>query len=383
MREILLQIISNQIHSIRFDQSWNGISDQGLGLIVSALLQNPDHGILHQLVVRSASITSSSGYQLRLLLQINAALSLLDLSHNQLSGRPIFVQGLRHNTNLETLNLSYNSISGFPEMISINLVKLYLRHNHITSEGMRTLACALETNHSLKVLDLAFNLIDDKGANYLIPVLCHHPCLHVLRLSNNRIGYMGMLHISVGIAANCSVISLDLAANRIDCEVNFRENGSPVMDLCEPYPEESSTVDHSTDELWRFLRSNTTLKSLDLSENRLGTRGIITLANALSTNTTLQRCRLNSTTADARGIHAMKKALVEKPELLELSLDGNEETEDLQLIETLVKRNLHNHKMKNCFLFQEIFDTQFLSVSPSSLHTADPFFEQTGISLEY
>ena len=85
-----------------------------------------------------------------------------------------------------------------------NLQELYLGSNHLTTEDGQHLGSILRTNHTLRVMDLRENNLQDSGVRFISAgVAEQQEGLHVLNLASNNIAQEGFHHISamlVGLA---------------------------------------------------------------------------------------------------------------------------------------------------------------------------------------
>ena len=89
-------------------------------------------------------------------LAVNAVLSSLDLSGNEICGIDPLGQG----------TYSAASITALVEALKVNggvLTNLVLRHNNIGDEGAKALAAALRVNEVLTSIDLRNNSLGDEG----------------------------------------------------------------------------------------------------------------------------------------------------------------------------------------------------------------------------
>ena len=116
----------------------------------------------------------------------------------------------------------------------------------------------LLTSPNLRILDLGFNGIRDKGASVLAGALEKNMVLEQLYLSGNEIGIAGAEALAKALRRNTALLSLHLSGN------NIGEDG--------------------TDAIARSLRMNSTLRSLDLGTNGIGPKGAQSLADMLRKN---------------------------------------------------------------------------------------------------
>ena len=78
-----------------------------------------------------------------------------------------------------------------------NLQELYLGSNHLTTEDGQHLGSILRTNHTLRVMDLRDNNLQDAGVRFISAGIAEQQeGLHVLNLTSNSLGQEGFHHIS-------------------------------------------------------------------------------------------------------------------------------------------------------------------------------------------
>lgn len=78
-----------------------------------------------------------------------------------------------------------------------NLEELHLGSNHLTTEDGQHLGSILRTNHTLRVMDLRENNLQDAGVRFISAGIAEQQeGLHVLNLTSNNIGQEGFHHIS-------------------------------------------------------------------------------------------------------------------------------------------------------------------------------------------
>jgi Ran GTPase-activating protein (RanGAP) involved in mRNA processing and transport len=145
----------------------------------------------------------------------------------------------------------YNFISK-PDALE-KLEELNLGVNFIGCNGAKLLAAALQTNTSLKSLQLAHNFIGPDATGIVLRALLN---------------------------GCCGIKSLDLTDNDLDAT-----NGAIIGDL---------------------LRKNAALTELVLNENGLGDEGVQKIAAGLAENTILQRLSLTYNNISTQGIELVR-----------------------------------------------------------------------------
>lgn len=179
-----------------------GLLDEGLAALLGALRGPGANRTLRHLYVGTNGISARSGALLAECLAEGCTLESLYLSCNRLGdeGVEIIARGLAENRSLRRLSLASNLVG---------------------PRGARALAVALERHPSLELLDLGFtkatvavgeygNFLGDEGAAAMAHLLAHNDTLRSLDLLHNFISQTGVNAIRDGLAANRSLVSLQL-----------------------------------------------------------------------------------------------------------------------------------------------------------------------------
>ena len=211
------------------------------------------------------------------------------------------------------------------------VTSLWLKRNPLKPAGMRPIADLLRANTTLQVLDLVnCGLLDDGLATVLDALSGPHAnttlrhlyvgtngitaasapriaaflagdCkLESLFLSCNRLGDDGLAEVARGLAANTTIRRVSFASNRIGprgaaalaqalathpslalLDLGFTKATVAVGELGNCVGDDGARV------LADMLRTNTTLRSLDLLHNYISQRGVNHLREAMKVNTTL------------------------------------------------------------------------------------------------
>uniref|UniRef100_A0A8C1QSD6 NACHT domain-containing protein n=1 Tax=Cyprinus carpio TaxID=7962 RepID=A0A8C1QSD6_CYPCA len=247
------------------------------------------------------------------------------------------VKALRSDNNLIELNMSNNNLldSGVKqfciglENITCKLEILKLSDCSITEEGYKALASALRSNPShLKELDLRGNDPGQSGVKELNDLLQDPNCqLKALRFlgpaAEEAFQYVK------GIVGENPLLLREL-------NLNERELGDTDMkritDLLQDKHCKLNTLilskcgltEESCSALATVLRSNPSLKELDMSNNNLQDSGVKKLGLE-NTNCILEKLRLSNCSVTEEGYKALASALRSNPShLIELDLTGND-----------------------------------------------------------
>uniref|UniRef100_A0A8C2CWE3 Uncharacterized protein n=1 Tax=Cyprinus carpio TaxID=7962 RepID=A0A8C2CWE3_CYPCA len=201
----------------------------------------------------------------------------------------------------------------------------------ITEEGYKALSSALRSNPShLIELDLTGNdpgqsgvkqlsdLLQDpncklKTVRFLGPV-ADEACQYVTGIVGKNLLLLRELNLSERELGDTRVNQITALLQDKHCKLN-------TLILCK-----CGLTEESCSALATVLRSNPSLKELDMSKNNLQDSGVKKLQNGLeNTNCTLEKLRLSNCSITEEGYKALASALRSNPShLIELDLTGNE-----------------------------------------------------------
>uniref|UniRef100_A0A8C1DKC3 NACHT domain-containing protein n=1 Tax=Cyprinus carpio carpio TaxID=630221 RepID=A0A8C1DKC3_CYPCA len=241
--------------------------------------------------------------------------------------------------NLKELNLNNNNLqdSGVKllctglENIMCELEILRLSDCSITEEGYKALASALRSNPShLIELDLIGNDPGQSGVKELSDLLQDPNCkLKTVRflgpVADEACQYVtGIVGKNLLLLRELNLSELELEDTRVNqitallqdkhCKLN-------TLILCK-----CGLTEESCSAVATVLRSNSSLKELDMSNNNLQDSGMKKLQNGLeNSNCTLEKLRLSDCSITEEGYKALASALRLNPShLIELDLTGND-----------------------------------------------------------
>jgi Ran GTPase-activating protein (RanGAP) involved in mRNA processing and transport len=223
---------------------------------------------------------------------------------------------------------------------------LKLSYNDLGDDGTLVLATAVFHNgqhhQNLSVIDLGFNSIYDSGAEALaIHVLAGNPNIKVLYLSGNQIGEKGALAIAGAIMHGTALSCLHLSANRVGpvgikaIVGSIAKNDiSPAYILGFDDRPRNVTELHVSDTCMTsdgfiaipgLLLLNSTLRSINVSNNNLDDQDIILLAQALAQNKSvpLEHLCLSYNQITCHGVEHLMNAIWGSSTMKSIKLDNN------------------------------------------------------------
>jgi Ran GTPase-activating protein (RanGAP) involved in mRNA processing and transport len=217
-------------------------------------------------------------------LEENSLLTLIDLSHNNLSSRgcAALSRALAANTSIAELSLRGNSMGdlgaqAFAQALAGNksITKLDVSDNGIDELGGVALAALLAGCDQLRFVDLSWNSIRLAGADAVTDALRTSKVVR-LNLAWNGLGDRGARSLASALADNAELQFLDISKN------NLREEAA--------------------EHIAGALRSNQTLRSLHLNGNPLNERGVGLLVQAIGANCTVRDVGLHGVGLERSGV---------------------------------------------------------------------------------
>lgn len=219
------------------------------------------------------------------------------------------------NTYDDHLNLSHKSLGDdyiiyLSAVISElpNVLKVSLRDNRLTDRGLGRFIDMLCRQDKIIEVDLSENKLDSRSAEALAGYLMTPHCsLGTLRLSQADLDDGETARFMDALGENTSITSIDLSHNSIGASAeNDRHDYLAI-----------GTV------VAKGLMSNYTLKSLDLSFNKLTPPTALKIGNSLQFNKTLTELNLSNNGIKDKGAEAIGAALMANVTLQKLDLSYN------------------------------------------------------------
>ncbi|XP_072893939.1 NACHT, LRR and PYD domains-containing protein 12-like [Hemitrygon akajei] len=207
--------------------------------------------------------------------------------------------------------------------------KLRLNYNGLTASCAKDFASALTVNHSLVVLDLGGNELGDAGVKPLFECLSkpeckiEELCLWALNLTDSC-----TKDLSSALATNNSLTGLDLGSNKLS------DSGVKQLSVILGKPDcklqtlglfKNGLSDSSAEDLASVLKTNNSLKELDLGHNELGDSGVKLVSVALrNAECKIQKLWLWDVSLTYSGAEDLASALSTNTSLTELDMSENE-----------------------------------------------------------
>ncbi|XP_051729705.1 NACHT, LRR and PYD domains-containing protein 12-like isoform X1 [Ctenopharyngodon idella] len=304
----LASALRSNSHLRELDLTQNKIGDKGL-MLLSDGLKDP-HCKLEKLWLFYCDITAKSCAALASALRSNSHLRELDLSENKIGGAGLTL------------------LSDGLKDPHCKLEKLKLNTCDITAEGCTALASALRSNAHLRELDLSVNKIGGRGLTLLSDGLKDPHCkLEKLWFFHCNITAEGCAALASALRSNSHLRELSLSGNKIgDKGLMLLSDGlkDPYCKLEKLRLFDCDITAGGCAALTSALRSNSHLRELDLTQNKIGGRGLMLLSDGLKDpHCKLQKLRLFDCDITSEGCAALASALRSNSHLRELDLSEN------------------------------------------------------------
>jgi Ran GTPase-activating protein (RanGAP) involved in mRNA processing and transport len=274
----MLQDMSLQSLSLRR----RGLADHDAQAIGEALSSN---SWLQSLDLSYMSVSPSAhGFQalvesLAEALEKNNSLLCLDLSNNYLGDRlgARLLHALARNRGLLAVSMSSNQLGNL---------------------AASALACTLEANSTVRELDLSHNNFGNASGELIAGALASNAGVRSLNLSYNNFGHYAACALWQALQRNTVLETLNIAINRIGEGVagvygNFHHGHAMQYGGIQHMHSMQTTNTSASRMMYEAFGTNSTLKCLNLSSNRMGEEDIYAVAQGLCINSTIESLELS------------------------------------------------------------------------------------------
>ncbi|XP_068939659.1 leucine-rich repeat-containing protein 34 isoform X3 [Petaurus breviceps papuanus] len=275
------------------------ITDEDFETLIDTLRP---HKNVTGLDVRYNLLTDDGAKHVAKLLEEVQSITYLNLMFNDIKtdGGEVIAKALHRNQTLKHLRLTGNKIENkggmfFATMLQINssLEKLDLGDCDLGMQSLIALATVLTTNHSIKGINLNRPILrseEEESTIHMSHTLQINSTLIELHMCKHDIKNFGMQQLCKALYSNTALRYLDVSCNKITRdamkylgELLKRNNVLEVIDLSSNRIEDEGSM-YVTEALAFY---NTSLKALSIVSNNITGKGLTAFSDAMKTNTTL------------------------------------------------------------------------------------------------
>lgn len=262
------------------------------------------------------------------------------LAHALLTNSTVQILSLRN------CNISDKAVQALADCLQRNttITALHLDDNRISREGCATLSTALITNETLSVLTLNRNNgLGDKGVVYLMNALEHNSTLLTLEVGecgvqDNRLNQIEAVLADRQLDSNFEsllerlrdddfrVTGIDLTGRRIGDKgaIQLAEALSDNTQVRQLWLRGCQIGDEGAKALASCLEQNMAIVDLYLAKNAIGDEGLRAIADALGlSNLTLVTLELEDNRVGDKGIDALTRAMERNTSVLDATFENN------------------------------------------------------------
>ncbi|KAI7821867.1 hypothetical protein BC939DRAFT_478060 [Gamsiella multidivaricata] len=293
------------IRTLKLDR--NTISQDAFKLLFEAFKYNRT---ITTLSMTRASVDDKAIKAIAKAVEKSTTLKELDLSSNRITalGCEILCEALVCNRSLTRLCLQSNNFKkpGATPLAMLLRKNRVLRHLNVGSNGLGTEGCvmiaeAVRFNRSLSSLSLDLNEMGALGATAMAIALVSNRNLTYLYIPHNNIGEEGLIKICASLKRNTTLVGLDLELNHIG-------SGQSIEGM---------------KALAEVLRTNTSLRDINLSYNILSSEAVQELMKGVAANSTLESIVCTNCCISTEGAMAIAEVLPSARGLQNLGLTAN------------------------------------------------------------
>jgi len=272
------------------------------------------------------SVDNNSSEQLSLFLSLCINLYKLSINSVTVTNYQYLFECIESNKNLQKLeigSININSLlmKSIVEILKNNkLEELFLPECKINDHVFSILVCGLLKTDSLRFINLEFNYITERGAEYIMEYLKVNTGLKKLYLSGNFIENNGAKYISYGLMENNTLEELLLDTNDIGDIGMYNLLGGLTYNKSLKSLDMSDNLlnENSAEYIADFMKDNYSLHELIISKNKISNDGAKLIAEGIIYNMTMTSLHMEETGITALGEKYIENALRSNRTLLHL-----------------------------------------------------------------
>lgn len=357
---ILLKNLKKSKALAHLDLCSNDISEKGMEKCLLELVGNESIVSLNlssQGQIRKNRLGTGGCRSLSTVLSENRVLSFLNLASTGITqeGLEILLEGLSKNSTLLSLNLLNNSITSKATetlarvLSNCELIELSIACNNIGNEGCEYFGKLLSYSYGqycmLTKLDLSENKIGAAGLSKIFKALRNNTQLAVLNLSKNNFSKGLSSEFLEFLYENSTLNTLDLTACCLihDSLTGMAEGLSRNFGLKELIFANNFIQD--TENLAAGLLKNQVLEVLDLSNNKLRDKAVISLIDSIKSHSTLHTLVLKENCLQDECGKVLLDLVRKKKQIISVNLDFNPlSVKHYKEIKEILKKNFVHKK---------------------------------------
>eukprot|EP01116_Phalansterium_solitarium_P011603 TRINITY_DN27338_c0_g1_i1.p1 TRINITY_DN27338_c0_g1~~TRINITY_DN27338_c0_g1_i1.p1 ORF type:complete len:632 (+),score=262.65 TRINITY_DN27338_c0_g1_i1:103-1998(+) len=270
-------------------------------------------------------------------------------------GAAIIAEGMRYNEVLSHMDLGSNSIGFDgaailgEALLSSGLLHLSLSRNKIGDAGAKAIAQFIGSSRTIQSIDLSHNKIGPAAGRFLGLAMRDNQSLESINLEKNDLGSIGTKEIAEALRVSPSthLKVLILASNKIDergaqdLSEMLRLNRVLVkLDLATNF-----LCDAGATHFGAAIRDNKTLQFLDISTNKIGDSGGRAFVSNLRFNTGLRHLSIKNNSMTEETGEDLSNYIKLNHTLLNLEISFNDfNYKHITIVEKKIKDNVKRYK---------------------------------------
>ena len=320
-----------EIHMLKvLNLNGNNITDEAAGDIAAAISSNTE---LQEFYVNENQLKTLGVTIIAKGLQNISTLKKLHIASIKISDEAVdgIAAAVSCNIHLQEFDIGKNYLqpSGVTKIIKnlqkiSTLTKLYINNNKITYEIADDIADVILCNSYLQELDISVNNLQVLGIIKIAKALHNISTLIKLYINDNQITYEAAGDIADVFLCNSHLQELDIHSTNLQVHgaIVILKSLQKISSLTTLYINDNNINGKAADDIAAVVSCNT-MQVLDVSDNYLGTIGIIKLASALQSICTLTHLYISNNRITDEASDAIAAAISCNPYLEEFDIGEN------------------------------------------------------------
>jgi len=211
---------------------------------------------------------------------------------------------------LSQVRMGVNSFSILMSAIAENkAVSSIIARRSFCKGKIESISNCIRMNMSIISVDLSFSDFDDEDVIFFTDSIRNHPSITSINLSGTKFGSKSLQYLSSAIAKNSIITSIILRSTNYDYDqlsiiANMIKESKSItfIDLCNSVSkekDEDKDKDKSIQIIADAFSKSTSITSIDLSLDNIGTKGYFALSNAIDSNPSIQSINLHNNSSSS------------------------------------------------------------------------------------